>query len=131
MADIYTSSHVRATAHFVSIPYYIESAGRDRAEAYSEHIQNLLADDRALWESHLPFSAENDLYAALTDGILLSHIMAKIKPGCLDLKTINHKVDRAQIGTKAGVKDTFEATANLNRCFDPALTKQLGVVTVK
>ncbi|KAJ3032769.1 phospholipid scramblase 1, partial [Rhizophlyctis rosea] len=99
--------------------------------AYSEHLQNLLAEDKALWPKYLPVTAENDLFTSLQDGILLSHLINAIRPKTVDLSKLTATIDPQSLSTKSqsSSKSFFEATHNLNTALE-ALKSVPNIVVV-
>ncbi|KAJ3038066.1 hypothetical protein HDV00_001026 [Rhizophlyctis rosea] len=90
--------------------------------AYSEHLQNLLSEDKELWPKYLPITNTNELFAALQDGILLAHLINAIRPNTINVSKLNRSINPAALApttpasatSPTSSKDYFEATHNLN-----------------
>ncbi|KAJ3279830.1 phospholipid scramblase 1, partial [Borealophlyctis nickersoniae] len=105
-------------------------AMESEVQAYAEHVSNLLVEDKALWPKYLPITPTNDLFTALQDGVLLSHLINAIRPGSITLSKLSLNINPHHLSAaapthpsptsppSAATKDFFEATANHNLALD-------------
>ncbi|KAJ3167575.1 phospholipid scramblase 1 [Geranomyces variabilis] len=114
-----------------------EDIEREEADAFAEHVSNLIADAPEL-SRYLPVNGEN-LFTRLQDGVLLGAIINSVKANSVPLGKLNHNINPAHLATVATTgpaaeekhsqeqtKAIFEATANLNICL--AAAKHVAVV---
>ncbi|KXS14325.1 hypothetical protein M427DRAFT_70759 [Gonapodya prolifera JEL478] len=114
--------------------------------AFAEHINNALSRVTALREKgYIPIKRDaqtGNFFEVLRDGVLLGHLLAAVKPGSLDPKSLRSNIDlvsydalcsagRGSSGSAENqevAKTVFEVTANLNACLKAA--KDSGIIVV-
>lgn len=87
------------------------------AQAYSDHISTLLPPT-------LNFNPKTRIFSQIKDGIILSHVLNSIKPGCIDLTRLvktNNVVDK---------KYVYEATSNLALVLNAASALNIKIVNI-
>eukprot|EP00158_Paraphelidium_tribonemae_P009274 Partr_v1_DN28820_c1_g1_i2_m34287 putative lymphocyte cytosolic protein 1 (L-plastin) len=102
--------------------------------AYLEHMINIFPELEPLvmerCHSQKSNSPVDKLLEAVRDGVILSHLIAKLNPEAISLKEVNYCIAMDQIG-KPRSKSLFQVGENLSRCVEGAKKlSHLGVVVV-
>lgn len=108
---------------------------RSELLAYAEHIENILRTEKALYDhGYLPINQDtNDLFFALRDGVVLAHLLAKIKPeqflSQVKLNKLQYNIPWSSLGEKNS-KAVFELNAQISHILKAASNCGLVVVNL-